>query len=108
MTLSLPSESSASFSPRIEPSASPSGFSWVTSRKRSCSRRALATAFRSLVCGELIDQPRHADPPLDRRIVLERQLGSPLQAQLPCNARLEYAVRCGEPCQRRASLPLRA
>ena len=25
--------------PRIEPSASPSGFSWVTSRKRSCSRR---------------------------------------------------------------------
>ena len=54
MTASLPSCSSASFVASIEPSASPSGFSWVTSRKRSWARSASATALQvtraSVVC----------------------------------------------------------
>src|SRR5215510_10295763 len=100
MTLSLLSWSSASFSARIEPSASPSGFSWVTSRKRSCERIASATASTSLVVwGELIDQLRHADPTLDRRIVLEGELRRPLQAQLTRHAPLEDAVGGLEPGQ---------
>src|SRR5436190_17455161 len=94
MTLSLPSWSSASFIARIEPSASPSGFSWVTMRKRSCERIASATAVTSLVVwGELINQLRHADPALDGRIVFERELRCPLQPQLPCQPALQDAVR---------------
>src|SRR5438045_6593074 len=98
MTLSLPSWSSASFSARMEPSASPSGFSWVTSKKRSRERIASATASTSLVVwGELIDQLRHADPALDRGIVFERQLRRPLHSELAREALLQDAVRRGEP-----------
>src|SRR5947208_3055271 len=94
MTLSLPSWSSASFSASMEPSASPSGFSWVTSRKRSCERIASATAATSLVVwGELINQLRHADPALDGRIVFERELRCPLQPQLAGQPALQDAVR---------------
>ena len=102
MTLSLPSSSSASFAPRIEPSASPSGFSCVTRRKRSWARIASATAARSLVGvgfivgrlgSEVVDQLRHAHSSLDRRIVFERQLRGPLQLQLAPDRRLEDAVR---------------
>src|SRR2546421_10363391 len=94
MTLSLPSWSSASFSASMEPSASPSGFSWVTSKKRSRERIASATASTSLVVwGELIDQLCHADPALDRGIVFERQLRRPLHPQLLCETPLENAVR---------------
>src|ERR687887_1673935 len=93
MTLSLPSWSSASFIARIEPSASPSGFSCVTMRKRSFERIASATAATSLVVwGELIDQLHHADPALDGRIVFERQLRRPLQPQLPPETRLQDTV----------------
>src|SRR6478672_12426032 len=103
MTLSLPSWSRASFIASNEPSASPSGFSWVTSRKRSFERIASATACRSLVVciwGELIDQLGHPDPALDRRIVFERQLGGPLHSQLSRHASLQDAVCRGEPGER--------
>src|SRR4249919_2612492 len=107
MALSLASESSASFIASREPSASPSGFSWVTSRKRSCERRASATAPRSFVVfrGELIDQLRHPNPTLDRRIVFEGQLGSPLHSQLASEPCLQDAVCGGEPGER--ALPFR-
>src|SRR5213592_2864898 len=98
MTLSLPSWSSASFVARIDPSASPSGFSCVIRRKRSRERIASATASTSLVVwGELIDQLRHADPALDRGIVFERQLRCPLHSELAREAPLQDAVRRGEP-----------
>src|SRR3954471_5674812 len=93
--MSLPSASSASLVASSEPRASPSGFSWVTSRKRSFERRASATACRSLVVwvwGELIDQLGHADPALDGRIVFEGQLWSPLHSQLARHARLQDPV----------------
>src|SRR4026209_2238560 len=96
MTVSLPSWSRASLVASSDPSASPSGFSWVTSRKRSCERTASATACRSLVVcvwGELIDQLGHPDAALDRRIVFEGQLGSPLHSQLARHARLPGARR---------------
>src|SRR6476660_3055772 len=92
MTLSLPSVSRASLVASNEPRASPSGFSWVTSRKRSFERIASATACRSLVVcvwGELIDQLGHADPALDRRIVFEGQLRSPLHSQLAREPRVQ-------------------
>src|SRR5919198_2432785 len=108
MTLSLPSWSSASFIARIEPSASPSGFSCVTMRKRSCDRIASATAATSLVVwGELIDQLRHADPALDRRIVFEGELGCSLQSKLARQPALQDAVRRLEPCQALSLLRLR-
>src|SRR5919205_4510702 len=103
MTVSLPSWSSASFIARMEPSASPSGFSWVTTRKRSSARHGPATAATSLVVwGELIDQLRHADPALDCRIVFERELGRPLHAELAGEPALQDAVRrleAGEACR---------
>src|SRR4051812_28564109 len=92
MTLSLPSCARACCMPRIEPSASPSGFSCVTSRKRSFARIASATAPSSLVWGELIDQLRHPNPPFHGRIVFEGQLRGPLQPELPADPALEDAV----------------
>src|SRR5437764_3677347 len=106
--VSLPSWSRASLAARSEPSASPSGFSWVVSRNRSCARSASATAARSFVSGELIDELCHADPSLDRRIVLEGQLRGPLHSQLASDPRLEDTVRRGEPGQRALALALGA
>src|SRR5215210_4635654 len=62
---------------------------------RSWPRIASATAATSLavVWGEFIDQLRHADPAFDRRIVLERQLGSSLQMQLARDLRLQDGMR---------------
>src|SRR4051812_15135760 len=104
--LSLPSASSPSLAASSEPSASPSGFSCVTSTKRSCERIASATAFRSSVVfwRELIDELGHADPALDRRIVLEGQLGRPLHSELLGQAGLQDPVRGGEAVQ--CPLPL--
>src|SRR6476661_4257780 len=109
MTPSLPSWSSASLVASSEPRAAPSGVSWVNSRKRSFERIAAATACRSLVVcvwGELIDQLGHADPALDRRIVFEGQLGSPLHSQLARQAGLQDAVRRGEAVERLRPLDL--
>ena len=59
ITTSFPSARRPSAAPSIEPSASPSGFSCVTTRKRSLVRIASATAFtspsiRSVLCIALI------------------------------------------------------
>src|SRR5262249_60599192 len=108
ITLSLPSWSSASLVPRIDPSASPSGFSCVVSVKRSLFRIASTTAARSLsvVWGELIDQLRHPDPALNRRIVFEGQLRRPLHAELAGKSRLQDRVGCLQSLDRLLTLPL--
>src|SRR4029450_13844371 len=108
MTESLPSWSRARFIASSEPSASPSGFSWVVIRKRSWARIASATAARSLavVWGEFIDELRHADAALDRRIVLEGQLRSSLQMQLACEPRLQHGMRGLQTGQRLHALAL--
>src|SRR5437764_3998988 len=113
MAASLPSWRNASVVASSDPSASPSGFSWVTTRKRSRSRNAAAVACRSVaVCVisgcELVDQPAHPDAALDRRIVLEGQLGGPLEPQLPGDPRLQHAVGRLQPAHRRAPLLLGA
>src|SRR5581483_8175346 len=105
MTASLPSCRSARVIARSEPSESPSGFSWLTTTKRSFLRVASATAARSVVVwGELIDEVCHAHAALDRRIVLEGQLRGPLHSQLAREPALEHPVRCGQPLQRRLAL----
>src|SRR5919204_1655653 len=108
ITASLPSWSTASFVARSEPSASPSGFSCVVRRNCSRLRIASATAARSVVVvwGELINQLRHPHAALDRRIVLERQLRSPLQPQLARNARLQHGMRRLQTFDRLHALPL--
>src|SRR5919204_1899847 len=110
ISASLPSCLSARCIARSEPSASPSGFSCVVIRKRSLLRIASATAVSSLavVWGEFIDQLGHADPALDRRIVLERELRSAFQMQLASDARLQNGVRRLQGSDRLHSLPLRA
>src|SRR5438067_12611767 len=108
ITTSLPSCSRPSFAARSEPRASPSGFSCVVTRKRSCERRASTTAARSFVSGELIDELCHADPALDRGLVLEGQLGGSLQSQLPRHPRLAHAVGSRDARPGLLALPLRA
>src|SRR5579864_5765941 len=109
MTASLPSWRRARAVASSDPSESPSGFSWLTTRKRSFARRASATALRSLVgWGELIDEVGHAHAALDRGIVLERQLRSPLHPELAREAALQQPVRRGEALERRLPLPRRA
>src|SRR5919201_1270602 len=110
MTLSFSSWSSASFVASSDPSASPSGFSCVTIRKRSWARIASATAFSSrvVVWGELIDQPCHPDPALDRRIVFERELRRPLHPELPPEPGLQDAVGGREAGEALPALRLRA
>src|SRR5581483_9001286 len=123
MTLSLPSASSASFIARIEPSASPSGFSCVTSRKRSFARIASAAARSSAVtvarsgadkagtsapCEppsslrliQLVDQLAHPHARLDARVVFEGKCRGSLQPQLARETRLQDAVRRSQPFER--------
>src|SRR5579862_3734679 len=109
MTASLPIWRSASVAASSEPRESPSGFSWLTTRKRSFARSASTMARRSLVVwGELIDQMCHAHAALDGRIVLERQLRSPFHSELAGEPRLEQPVRRREPLQGGPPLPCRA
>src|SRR5919199_4269254 len=110
MYVSFPSVSSASFVASSDPSASPSGFSCVVSRKRSPSRNAAAAAARSslvVVWGDLIDQLRHAGGALDRRIVLEGQLRSPLHSELARESSLEVRMRGLQAGERPRALLLR-
>src|SRR6266545_1263708 len=97
ITLSLPSRSSASLVPRMEPNASPSGVSCITRRKRSLMRIASATAVSSLVTDELVDQLGHANALCNRSIVFEGQLRGPLHSQLASDAGLENTVGGGQP-----------
>src|SRR5712691_5228614 len=110
MTVSLPRCSSASMAATKDPSASPSGFSCVVRMNRSWPRIASATAVSSLavVWGELIDQLRHADPALDRRIVLEGQLWGSLHSEFTRESRLEHRVCSLQSRQRVGALPLGA
>src|SRR5580765_239805 len=113
METSLPSRRSANVTASSEPSASPSGFSCVVTRKRSCERSASTTASRSafcvvVVCDEVIDQLRHANTLFDRGIVLEGQLRRALQPQLGRDSLLQDAVRGVEPGERLRALALRA
>src|SRR5581483_12314810 len=109
MTASLPSCRSASVIARSDPRESPSGFSWLTTTNRSFARSASATALRSLVVwGELIDEVGHAHAALDRRIVLEGQLGGPLHPELAREPALQEAVGGRQPLERRLPLPRRA
>src|SRR5262249_36245056 len=99
---------SASVIASSDPSASPSGFSWVVTRKRSCERIASATAPRSfaVVWGELIDELRHTDAFRDRGIVFKGELWGPLHPELVRQPRLEHAVSRLEPLERVRPLPL--
>src|SRR5579862_265682 len=119
MTTSLPSERSPTVNPESEPRASPSGFSCVTTTKRSCRRRASAAASMSLsvvvtsvllgkLACELIDQRRHANTALDRFIVFERQLRCPLQRKLAVDPRLQDGVGRLQSRERRPALPFAA
>src|SRR5579884_183595 len=113
MTASLPNCLRASVAARSDPRASPSGFSCVTRRKRSCRRSASAIAFRSVVWfivvrRELVDQAGHAHAALDRRIVLEGQLRSSLQPELSRESRLEDTVSSLEAVQARTQPAARA
>src|SRR5438270_8802426 len=114
---------------RIDPSASPSGFSCVTRRKRSWPRIASGTWARSVVGvvlivrvgwfgwgwfgwgwfgGEVVDQLRQPHTSLDRRIVFEGELRGPLELQLVRDRGLEDAVRRREAAKRRVPLALAA
>src|SRR5262249_56528148 len=108
MTTSLPRLRSPSVAASIDPSASPSGFSWVTTRKRSLLRSASRTAAKSVmvvVIGcHLVDQPAHPDAPLDRGIVFEGQVRRSLQAELAGDPRLDDRMGRLEPGER--ALPL--
>src|SRR5580765_8107414 len=108
MTLSLPSWSNATFVASRDPSASPSGFSCVVRMKRWWPRIASTTACSSLVVvwGELIDQLRHPDPTLHRRIVFERQLRGPLQPELAGQGALQDGMRGLEAGEGLLPLPL--
>src|SRR5947207_2481086 len=67
------------------------------------------TAATSLVVwGELIDQLRHADPALDRRIVFERELWCSLKPELAREPALQNAVRRLQTRQALALLGLRS
>src|SRR6187397_880403 len=108
MTTSLPRASRASFTARSEPRASPSGFSCVVTRNRSCERIASATPSSSawVVWGVLIEELRYPDAVVDGAIVFEGELGSALHPQLICDPCLEDAVSRGEAVERLRPLPL--
>ena len=117
---SLPSARRPSVVASIEPSASPSGFSCVTTRKRSFA--ADRRDDRGLVSAHRPVPPRSA--PAGRRVTssisfvmrtaaldgLDRRqnvsVRRPLQAELAVDPRLQHAVRGLEPGQRRAPLLL--
>src|SRR6185312_3866512 len=100
ITASFPLARRPSVSPSCEPSASPSGFSCVTTRKRSSARSVSATACRSLVVvviwlphrrqfgGQLVDQLRHPNASLDRLVVFEGEMRGTPQRELAVDPRL--------------------
>ena len=116
ITESLPSCASMWCSASSEPSASPSGPSWVVSRKRSparsssatsvertrrCARRLAATASLTRRAAWQTRTPRSR-----RLVVVEAQGRGALDPHLAGDRRLEHAVRGGEPRERRLALGL--
>src|SRR4051812_4277236 len=119
ITTSLPSPRSARVSPSIEPRASPSGFSCVTTSRRSARVSAATTASRSFivvislflvreVARELVDERRHPHSALDRVIVFEGQRRGPAEAELLVDPRLQEPVRRPQAIERGAPLLLAA
>src|SRR3954469_2777001 len=106
--LSLPRASRTSFIAKIEPKASPSGFSCETRRKRSFARIASATAASSLTGSQVVDQLAHADALFHASIVFEGQLRGPLHPELARDLRLEDSVRRLEALERLRPLLLGA
>src|SRR5437763_336051 len=84
MTASLPSCRTARVRASSEPRASPSGFSCVTTRKRSCRWRASAIAVRSVVCVIVVRRQQRRLRPLCCRLAPRVDLGE----RLACSYRL--------------------
>src|SRR4029077_18308037 len=113
-----PSAPSARCIASSDPSASPSGFSWEVTVKRSCPRRAASTgsiSVAALILGgvgrvgrELVDELVHPHPTLDRMIVREQELRSPAQMEVARDAALQDAACACERRQRPLLLALRA
>ncbi len=93
---------------RSDPSASPSGFSWVVTTKRSCFSIAFAVAFISSVVVELIEKLGKPRRTLCRPIVLKDKPRSALEVQLPVDLLLQDAVRALERGEASLAAPLRA
>src|SRR5438105_4852831 len=107
--LSLPMASRISCIATSDPSASPSGFSCVTTisfcAERSSSR-AWSRAERFPFSGITdlpVDQPRDAVRPLDRLVVLEHQRRRALEGQLGGDHALEETMGGTQPLERRCS-----
>src|SRR3954451_3357204 len=110
MTLSLPSAVSTLCMPTSEPSASPSGFSWVTSTKRCAERISARTCSReevppfSLIAGHLAQDLLDARGALGGVVIDELEGGRALHPQLAAHARLQDPVGGLQPRQRRLAL----
>src|SRR5581483_7220511 len=114
MTESLPSWVRMPWSASSEPSASPSGPSWVVSRNRCPARSSSATAasWRSVSsplpvtveARSLIEHPRQPHGPLGALVVVEAERRRALDPQLPRHPRLQHAVRRAQRGERRLAL----
>ena len=100
ITESLPSCWSSLCVASSEPSASPSGPSWVVSRNRSAARISSATSasVASVRCATaagaslILEQPRDPHAPLRRLVVVEGQRRGALDPHLACDGRLQHAM----------------
>src|SRR5947209_5866989 len=103
ITQSLPRSPSTRCMAISEPSASPSGFSWVTAISFDAPRISSSTASRSVssVSGIAVQQLGDPHPVIDGAVVVEAEGRRALEAQLTCQPALEDAVGGGEPLERR-------
>src|SRR5262245_2868934 len=119
MSASLPSSRRPSAIASIEPSASPSGFSCATTRKRSFEVSAASTPSRSVDAFSfvscvirsaprryLVNELRHADAAFHGRIVFKREVWSPLEPELTSDTALQVGMGGFEPLERRLLLAL--
>src|SRR5579875_3609331 len=95
--LSLPSRRRIRCIATSDPSASPSGFSWVQTISRSAARSASSTASRSAegsgILVALVEQPGDPHRAHDRLVVFKAQRGRVLELELGGQPRLQKAVR---------------
>src|SRR6266542_1532246 len=115
ITESLPSCSRMWCIASSEPRASPSGASWVVSRKRSFARSSWAMSASdasvrrtTAVASLILEQPREADAPFGCIVVVEGQRRSALDPHLARDRSLEDAVRGTQPGERGLALGLAA